>query len=293
MDIRIAAESARFGFVFARVGIVPEAASSWFLPRVVGISQAMEWVATGRVFDAAGGATRAAGLPGRAGRRSAAHRLRARPGDRGEHQWRRGGSGPGNCCGRCCRGAVRRGTRTGPSRGRWSSWGRAPISAEGVAAFLEKRKPVRSPLPAGGRRAPLAACRRTTSRSDPERGATADLPRVTPRPGPAGSAARGSRPLHRPRAHRARVRPCPARAQDGAERAADRGPHDTGSCDHRTPPDHGRAGPDPGGTTGSPRLAAEAIWNADIRRQPAAIVRPTSAEEVARAVTAIRAGEWI
>jgi enoyl-CoA hydratase/carnithine racemase len=53
MDIRIAGESARFGFVFARVGIVPEAASSWFLPRVVGISQAMEWVATGRVFDAA------------------------------------------------------------------------------------------------------------------------------------------------------------------------------------------------------------------------------------------------
>jgi enoyl-CoA hydratase/carnithine racemase len=53
MDIRIAAESARFGFVFARVGIVPEAASSWFLPRVVGISQAIEWVATGRVFDAA------------------------------------------------------------------------------------------------------------------------------------------------------------------------------------------------------------------------------------------------
>ncbi len=53
MDIRIAAESARFGYVFARRGIVPEAASSWFLPRVVGISQAMEWVATGRVFDAA------------------------------------------------------------------------------------------------------------------------------------------------------------------------------------------------------------------------------------------------
>ncbi|SFF53845.1 Enoyl-CoA hydratase/carnithine racemase [Blastococcus tunisiensis] len=53
MDIRIAGQSARFGFVFGRVGIVPEAASSWFLPRVVGISQAMEWVATGRVFDAA------------------------------------------------------------------------------------------------------------------------------------------------------------------------------------------------------------------------------------------------
>ncbi|TQS43101.1 enoyl-CoA hydratase-related protein [Cryptosporangium phraense] len=52
MDVRLAAESARFGFVFARRGLVPEAASSWFLPRVVGISQAMEWVATGRVFPA-------------------------------------------------------------------------------------------------------------------------------------------------------------------------------------------------------------------------------------------------
>jgi enoyl-CoA hydratase/carnithine racemase len=53
MDVRIAAESARFGFPFVRRGIVPEAASGWFLPRVVGISQAMEWVATGRIFDAA------------------------------------------------------------------------------------------------------------------------------------------------------------------------------------------------------------------------------------------------
>ena len=52
MDVRIASEKARFGFVFARRGIVPEAASSWFLPRVVGISQAMEWVATGRLFPA-------------------------------------------------------------------------------------------------------------------------------------------------------------------------------------------------------------------------------------------------
>ena len=52
MDIRIASAKARFGFVFSRRGIVPEAASSWFLPRVVGINQAMQWVATGRVFDA-------------------------------------------------------------------------------------------------------------------------------------------------------------------------------------------------------------------------------------------------
>ena len=52
MDIRLASDSARFGFVFARRGIVPEACSSWFLPRLVGISQAAEWVYTGRVFGA-------------------------------------------------------------------------------------------------------------------------------------------------------------------------------------------------------------------------------------------------
>ncbi len=52
MDIRLASTKARFGFVFSRRGIVPEACSSWFLPRVVGINRAMEWVATGRVFDA-------------------------------------------------------------------------------------------------------------------------------------------------------------------------------------------------------------------------------------------------
>jgi enoyl-CoA hydratase/carnithine racemase len=52
MDVRLAADDAKMGFVFARRGIVPEAASSWFLPRTVGISRAMEWVATGRVFSA-------------------------------------------------------------------------------------------------------------------------------------------------------------------------------------------------------------------------------------------------
>jgi enoyl-CoA hydratase/carnithine racemase len=51
-DIRLASSAARFGLVFARRGIVLEAASSWFLPRVVGISRAMEWAATGRVFGA-------------------------------------------------------------------------------------------------------------------------------------------------------------------------------------------------------------------------------------------------
>ncbi len=52
MDIRLAADTAKFGFVFARRGIVPEAASSWFLPRLVGISQAAEWCYSGRVFPA-------------------------------------------------------------------------------------------------------------------------------------------------------------------------------------------------------------------------------------------------
>ena len=67
MDVRLAAEGAKIGFVFARRGIVPEACSSWFLPRVVGISQAMEWVATGRVFTAeealAGGLVRSVHPP--------------------------------------------------------------------------------------------------------------------------------------------------------------------------------------------------------------------------------------
>lgn len=52
MDIRIASDNAKFGFVFARRGIVPEACSSYFLPRVVGINQALEWCYTGRVFPA-------------------------------------------------------------------------------------------------------------------------------------------------------------------------------------------------------------------------------------------------
>ncbi|HEX6476384.1 MAG TPA: crotonase/enoyl-CoA hydratase family protein [Acidimicrobiales bacterium] len=52
MDVRLACEGARMGFVFTRRGVVPEACSSWFLPRVVGISTALEWVLSGRVFAA-------------------------------------------------------------------------------------------------------------------------------------------------------------------------------------------------------------------------------------------------
>ncbi len=52
MDMRLCSDNARFGFVFARRGITPEAASSWFLPRLVGMQTALEWCMTGRIFDA-------------------------------------------------------------------------------------------------------------------------------------------------------------------------------------------------------------------------------------------------
>lgn len=52
MDIRMASEKARYGFVFSKRGIVPEACSSWFLPRCVGINTALEWAYSGRIFDA-------------------------------------------------------------------------------------------------------------------------------------------------------------------------------------------------------------------------------------------------
>jgi enoyl-CoA hydratase/carnithine racemase len=52
MDIRLASEKARIGFVFGKIGITPEACSSWFLPRIVGISQALEWVYSGDILTA-------------------------------------------------------------------------------------------------------------------------------------------------------------------------------------------------------------------------------------------------
>lgn len=52
-DIRIAADTARFGFVFARRGLVPEAGSAWFLPQIVGLPQALRWCLSGKIFDAA------------------------------------------------------------------------------------------------------------------------------------------------------------------------------------------------------------------------------------------------
>ncbi|MDT0203318.1 crotonase/enoyl-CoA hydratase family protein [Nocardioides sp. AE5] len=52
MDIRLASEKARIGFVFGRLGITPEAASTWFLPRIVGISQALEWIYSADILTA-------------------------------------------------------------------------------------------------------------------------------------------------------------------------------------------------------------------------------------------------
>ncbi len=67
MDIRLAMKDTKIGFVFARRGLVPEACSSWFLPRIVGLSQALEWVCTGRVFSSeeakAGGLVRSLHAP--------------------------------------------------------------------------------------------------------------------------------------------------------------------------------------------------------------------------------------
>jgi len=68
MDIRMASETARMGFVFGRLGIVPEACSSWFLPRLVGPQQALEWTLSAEIFDAAeglrGGLLRSVHAPG-------------------------------------------------------------------------------------------------------------------------------------------------------------------------------------------------------------------------------------
>jgi enoyl-CoA hydratase/carnithine racemase len=139
MDIRLASEHAKFGFVFARRGIVPEACSSWFLPRLVGISQAAEWCYSGRVFPAAealaGGLVRSV---------HAADELvpaaRAIAAEIAEHTapvsvaltrqmlWRMlGASHPMEAHRADSRGILER--------------GKSPDSREGVVSFLEKRAP--------------------------------------------------------------------------------------------------------------------------------------------------------
>jgi enoyl-CoA hydratase/carnithine racemase len=146
MDIRLAADTAKFGFVFSRRGLAMEAASSWFLPRVVGISQALEWVATGRVFDAE--EARHGGLVARtypAGELlPAAYALAREIADNTsavavavsrQLMWRMlGADSPWEA-------------HRLDSRGIYLL-GRAPDAAEGVTAFLEKRRP-RFPMQVG------------------------------------------------------------------------------------------------------------------------------------------------
>ena len=138
MDIRLAADDARIGFVFARRGIVPEACSSWFLPRLVGISRAMEWVASGRVFSAQEGLE--AGLlrslhPGREALMEAAYALAAEIVDNAapvsvalarQLMWRMLGAEHPMLAHRA------------DSRGMFAR-GQSADAQEGITAFLEKR----------------------------------------------------------------------------------------------------------------------------------------------------------
>ena len=139
MDIRLAAEGARFGFVFTRRGVVPEACSSWFLPRLVGIQQALDWVLTGRVFDAAealqGGLVKAVMPAGellptarRLAREIADNTSAVSVALARQMLWRMLGADHPMAAHQI------------DSRG-IQMMGRAPDAYEGVASFLEKRKP--------------------------------------------------------------------------------------------------------------------------------------------------------
>ncbi|MCB1424297.1 MAG: crotonase/enoyl-CoA hydratase family protein [Zhengella sp.] len=140
MDIRLASQNARFGFVFARRGIVPEAASSWFLPRLVGMSQALEWSYTGRVFDAqeakAGGLVRSVHAPDDL--LGAAHALAREIADNTapvsialtrQMMWRMAGADHPMQAHRIDSRAIVARSSSGDA-------------AEGVSSFLEKRRPV-------------------------------------------------------------------------------------------------------------------------------------------------------
>jgi enoyl-CoA hydratase/carnithine racemase len=140
MDFRLASETARFGFVFARRGIVPEAASSWFLPRLVGMQQALEWCMTGRVFGAAealqGGLVRSVHAP--ADLLPAAQKLAREIADNTSPVavamtramlWRLSAEAHPMAAHRIDSRAIYRRSRSGDAN-------------EGIASFLEKRNPV-------------------------------------------------------------------------------------------------------------------------------------------------------
>jgi enoyl-CoA hydratase/carnithine racemase len=137
MDFRLASDAARFGFVFARRGIVPEAASSWFLPRLVGISQALEWCYSGRVFGAdealKGGLVRSLHAPDDLlpAARALAHELTAESAPVSIALTR-------NAMWRMMGAAHPMDAHRLDSRLIWSR-GASGDAAEGVASFLEKR----------------------------------------------------------------------------------------------------------------------------------------------------------
>jgi len=139
MDVRMASTDAKMGFVFVRRGIVPEACSSWFLPRIVGISRAQEWVATGRVFGAeealAGGLVRSLHAPDRLlddaralAREIADHAAPVSVALARRMLWRMLGA------------AHPMEAHRADSRG-MQVRGRSADAAEGVTSFLEKRPP--------------------------------------------------------------------------------------------------------------------------------------------------------
>ena len=146
-DVRLASTTAKFGFVFARRGLVPEACSSWFLPRVVGISRAMEWCATGRVFGPdealAGGLVRAVHEPDDL--LPAAHEL---AGEIAPPRPRCRSRSPGRCCGGC---SVRRTpwTPTASTPLLIDAVGRGADVREGVMQ-LPREAPARLPRPRAG-----------------------------------------------------------------------------------------------------------------------------------------------
>jgi enoyl-CoA hydratase/carnithine racemase len=140
MDIRLASDTAKIGFVFARRGIVPEACSSWFLPRLVGISQAAEWCYTGRVMSAAeahaGGLVRSVHAPD-----DLLPAARAIATEIAENTAPVSVALTRQMLWRVVGAAQPRGAPPGAERG-IAERGRSADSREGVVSFLEKRPPV-------------------------------------------------------------------------------------------------------------------------------------------------------
>ena len=139
MDVRLASTEARFGFVFTRRGVIPEACSTWFLPRLVGMARAAEWVYTGRVFPAE--EARAAGLVSRVvppaellpaaralGEEIAANTSAVSVALARQMMWRMLGAGH-----------PMEAHRVDSQAMAWM--GRSPDAYEGVTSFLEKRPP--------------------------------------------------------------------------------------------------------------------------------------------------------